>query len=240
MSWITKLVDAGATLAASTGAVGAAAKSLGAVLGGNPEEFKNIVNYLNQPSLCYVPIMATSLRMHRTVDIGTTMLITQTSQSKEYITDNAAPRPRVWSVKGFIESLAPLQEQGLVIKPSVQVQQSILDSAADSRQPVKFKTDTGEVVDVLIQNLEIGATEKGQNVRTVEFTVQEVKVLENNLISDSWISKFASTKFGQSGIGKATIAAAKSVPVRSVINLGKGSLIGTGTVLGGAALLNLI
>ena len=224
---LSAIYEAGRNFAAITGSNTGVpwGKVVAALTGIDATQLENILESLNQPSLCYVPIQSESLSMRRTVEIGTTMLISQTDQKKDYVTDNAAPRPRTWSGSGYITSLVPLLENYLVIKPTLQAQMAILDAAADSRQPVKFKTDTGEVVDVLIQDLQISSTPKGNNVRQVTYTVQEVKVLENTIFAavDKALSK--------TGIN--------SIPVRAMVNLGKGSAIGSGVVNTAAALLSI-
>lgn len=212
MDIFSKIADAGRDLAVNTGGIGN--KVLAALVGVDASQLDEMLTALNQPSLCYVPIQSESLVVRRTVDVGTTMLITQTNQKKDYITDNAAPHPRTWTVSGYITTLVPLFENYLVIKPSLQVQMAILDAAADSRQTVKFKTDTGEVVDVLVQDLQITSLNKGNNVKQVTFTVQEVKVLENSYLSD--LTEALSD------------TAAKSIPLRAVTNLGKNSAVASG------------
>lgn len=205
----SKIYDAGRDLAGKAGG-----KVLAALTGVDATQLTQMLEALNQPSLCYVPIQSETMSMRRNVDIGTTMLIGQVDQKKDYITDNSAPHPRTWNVSGYITSLVPLLENYLVIKPSLQVQMSILDAAADSRQPVKFKTDTGEVVDVLVQDLQITSINKGNNVRQVTFTVQEVKMLENSILFDvdTYLNK----------------AGAASIPLRAITNLGRSSVIGSG------------
>lgn len=210
MDVISAIEEAGRNFAAKTGG-----KILAALTGIDSSQLGAILESLSQPSLCYVPIQSDSLTMRRTADIGTTMLISQTDQRKEYVTDNTAPRPRVWSGSGYITALVPLYENYLVVKPTLQAQVAVLEAAADSRQPVKFKTDMGEVVDVLIQDLQISSTPKGMNVRQVTYTVQEVKVLENSIMLGF---ERALDKTGMS-----------SIPMRAIVNLGKGSAIGSGT-----------
>lgn len=215
---ITKLYQAGINVSAIAGS-----KSLATLIGVDNSQIESVLDTINQPSLCFIPIQSETLVMRRTADIGTTMLISQTNQQKEYITDNSAPRPRTWSGTGYISSLAPLAENYLAVKPTLQVQQAILEAAADSRQPVKFKTDTGEVVDVLVQDLQISASVKGMNVRAVSYVVQEVKILENSIY------------LGYEELeGK---AAMKSIPVRAITNLGKNSLLGAGVADSAIALL---
>lgn len=216
----SKIYNSGRDLASKAGT-----KVIAALTGIDATQLTQMLEALNQPSLCYVPIQSESLSMRRTVDIGTTMLIGQVDQKKDYVTDNSAPRPRTWNVSGYITSLVPLVENYLIIKPSLQVQMAILDAAADSRQPVKFKTDTGEVVDVLVQDLQITSINKGNNVRQVTFTVQEVKMLENSILfdADTYLSK----------------ASANSIPLRAITNLGRGSAIGSGVSNFAAGLLSI-
>ena len=217
---LSRIYDAGRDFSATTGG-----KALAALTGIDASQLTNILDSLKQPSLCFIPIQSESLVMRRTADIGTTMLISQTNQTKEYITDNSAPRPRTWSGTGYITALTPLIENSLLIKPTLLVQQAILEAAADSRQPVKFKTDTGEIVDVLIQDLQISATPKGMNVRAISYTVQEVKILENIMYLGA--------------DNELTPAAAKSIPVRAMINLGRNTAVGAGSTSVLAYLLNM-
>lgn len=224
MNLIDKVRNAGLDLAAQVG--GVPGKVIASLIGVSAEGLNSVVNALSQPSLCFVPIQSESLSVRRTVDTGTTMLISQVNQTKDFLTDNSAPHPRVWTGTGYITSLVPYTENGLLIKPSLQTQMAILDAASDSRQPVKFKTDMGEIVDVLVQDLQISSTTKGPGVKQVTYTVQEVKVLENSILRGSL----------QELTGK---AGAGSIPTRAVLNFGKSSLVGSGVVAGAAALLSI-
>lgn len=224
MNLIDKVRNAGLDFAAQVG--GVPGKVIASLIGVSAEGLNSVVSALSQPSLCFVPIQSESLSVRRTVDTGTTMLISQVNQTKDFLTDNSAPHPRVWNGTGYITSLVPYTENGLLIKPSLQTQMAILDAASDSRQPVKFKTDMGEIVDVLVQDLQISSTTKGPGVKQVTYTVQEVKVLENSILRGSL----------QELTGK---AGAGSIPTRAVLNFGKSSLIGSGVVAGAAALLSI-
>lgn len=217
---LNKIYSAGRNFSAQTGG-----KVMAALIGIDASQLKSILESLEQPSLCFIPIQSESITMRRTADIGTTMLISQTDQTKEYVTDNTAPRPRTWTGKGYITALVPLLENYLVIKPTLQVQQAILEAAAESRQPVKFKTDAGEVVDVLIQDLQISSSPKGMNSREVSYTVQEVKVLQNSILLGD-----------MEAVSNASV---NSIPARAMINLGKSSAIGSGVTSLTAALLHI-
>ena len=219
---LNAVYEAGRDFAAKTGAVG---KTIAALTGLDSTQLASVLESLSQPSLCFIPIQSESITMRRTADIGTTMLISQTDQRKEYITDNTAPRPRTWTGRGYITALAPLVENYLVIKPTLQAQQSILEAAVESRQPVKFKTDSGEVTDVLIQDLQISSTPKGMNARAVSYTVQEVTVLENSILTG------ATEVLDSVGIN--------SIPVNAMISLGKNTALGAGIVNTVSSLLSI-
>lgn len=221
-SILDNIYEAGRDFAAKTGG---AAKVVAALTGFDATQLASVLESLNQPSLCFIPIQSEGLTMRRTSDIGTTMLISQTNQKKEYLTDNTAPRPRTWSGKGYITALVPLVENGLVIKPTLQAQQAILEAAIDSREPVKFKTDSGEIVDVLVSDLQISSTPKSTNAREISYVVQEVKILENTILTS------AEKALDSVGV--------KSIPVRAMINMGKAAGIGSGVMNSVAGFLTL-
>lgn len=191
-------------------------KTLATLVGVNNDQLKEILDTANtQPSLCYVPIQAESISKRRQVDVSNTMLISQVTQAKNFVTDNSAPHPRIWEIRGYLKALSPTVENGLLIKPTLVVQEAILDAAAESRQRVKLKTDTGEVVDVLIKDLQTGSTPKGENVRTISVVVQEASVLTNSVASN----------LNLDAVGAA------SVPAMAVRNLGRNNaMLGAGIV----------
>lgn len=201
-------------------------KTVANLMGMNAQFLKDALENVNtQPSLCFIPIYAESFEMDKTVDVSNTMLLSQNPESltesvmvqkKTYVTDNAAPRPRTWNIQGYIKALLPLIETSLIVKPTLMVQQAVLEAAADSRDTVKLKTDTGEVVDVLITKLTIGSTPKGTNARTVKVTVQEVKVLESAV---------------NTGVGyDLDSTGAASIPKTAFANLGRATMLGFGMV----------
>ena len=222
MSILGSFQSAGTDFAAITGGYG---KTIATFTGYDPTSIVNAIESLAQPMLCYIPIKSTSLNMRHVNEIGNTMLISQTTQQKDYVVDNVAPRPRIWTGTGYIDSLAPIAELGFVIKPTLLLQQAILEAAADSRQPVKFKTDTGEVFDVVVQDLQITSLEKGSGVKMITYVVQEVKILENAILT------------GESADTLGTAGAA-SIPKRAITNLGKNKILGAGITDGVTGLLS--
>lgn len=102
-----------------------------------------------------IPILTESVKLVHSVDIPSTMVIDETTRNKNFVTDNTAPRPRVWTVSGYLTSLAPTIESYMIIKPTLLLQRKILELAINSRDKVKIKLNTGEIIDVYIQQLSI-------------------------------------------------------------------------------------
>lgn len=171
------LATIGKNMAAVAGEA-AIASIAGIAKGSGTEVFGDILQSLTTPTLCYVPIACDSIEETDEADISNTMIIAQDVVQKKYLTDNVAPKPRVWDIHGYITSLLPLEEHRLLIKPTLLTQRLILNNALRSRDTVPFKTDTGEIVDVVIVRLKMKSLPNAQNAYEISATVQEVEVLE--------------------------------------------------------------
>ena len=121
--------------------------------------------------------------MVHSVDIPTTMVIDESSKNKKFISDNTAPRPRVWTVSGYLTSLAPTIESYMIIKPTLLLQRKILELAINSRDKVKIKLNTGEIIDVYIQQLSIEDNAKAMNASIINVTVSEAVTLNTCVLS---------------------------------------------------------
>ncbi len=162
----------------STGGVFAAVdfKSLGASTLTSLSDY--ITSVLTQPMIGIIPIDTERITMVQDVDVSNTMVLSQTTNSNEYITDNTAPKPRVWTLSGYITSLATTMESFLLIKPTLILQKKLLESYAVKRSPIVFKTEYGEIIKkAVIQKLSISNDSKMMNAYRVEATIQEVSVL---------------------------------------------------------------
>ena len=130
-----------------------------------------------------VPIETENIKMVHSVDIPTTMVIDESSKNKKFISDNTAPRPRVWTVSGYLTSLAPTIESYMIIKPTLLLQRKILELAINSRDKVKIKLNTGEIIDVYIQQLSIEDNAKAMNASIINVTVSEAVTLNTCVLS---------------------------------------------------------
>lgn len=130
-----------------------------------------------------IPILTESVKLVHSVDIPSTMVIDETTRNKNFVTDNTAPRPRVWTVSGYLTSLAPSIESYMIIKPTILLQRKILELAINSRDKVKIKLNTGEIIDVYIQQLSIEDNAKAMNASIINVTVSEAVTLNTCVLS---------------------------------------------------------
>lgn len=130
-----------------------------------------------------IPILTESVKLVHSVDIPSTMVIDETTRNKNFVTDNTAPRPRVWTVSGYLTSLAPTIESYMIIKPTILLQRKILELAINSRDKVKIKLNTGEIIDVYIQQLSIEDNAKAMNASIINVTVSEAVTLNTCVLS---------------------------------------------------------
>lgn len=125
-----------------------------------------------QPNLAGIPISSASITTNREVEVSESMVIVQSSYTKQYWTDNAVPRLKEWSVEGYLTSVSPL-DNGCLIKPSLVWQAYYLDVCAKSRRPVLFKTNHGEFVKVQITNLHTEEVADYNNAIKISVSLKE-------------------------------------------------------------------
>lgn len=169
----------------------------GIAKGSGSEAFNDILQTLSSPTLCYVPISCDSLEENNEADVANTMIIAQNTGLKSYMTDNVAPKPRTWDIHGYITALVPIVEDYLLVKPTLLTQRLLLNNAFKSRDTVPFKTDTGEILDVVIVRLKMKSLANAQNAYEVTATVQEVDVLDTSTTA---------TALNLSGVAKSSVA----------------------------------
>ena len=170
------------------------------------EVLNDTLQVLASPSLCYIPISTDSIEDDNEADIANSMIIAQPTGVKTYLTDNVAPKPRTWTLHGYLSALLPIVEDYLLIKPTLLVQKIILLTAFKSRDTVPFKTDTGEIVDVVIKKMKIKSLANAQNAYEIDVIVQEVELLTTTTVIGN---------ISLNDVAKASVA------VTAVKNLGK-------------------
>ena len=124
------------------------------------------------PNIAGIPISSPKVETNKEVEVSESMVIVQSTATKKYWTDNAVPRLKEWVVQGYLTSSSPL-DNGLQIKPSLKWQAYFLETCADSRRPVLFKTNRGEFVKVQITNLHTVEEASYNNGIEVQISLKE-------------------------------------------------------------------
>lgn len=183
----------------------------------SPSALRLLRNLLTLPYLGFVPIHPESFVTKRAAEVSTQLIISQNIGGKEFVTDNIAPGPRIWMLKGYISGI-PYIELSNWFMPSLVAQKLVIDAWYTSRKPVPFRTTDGELLTVLIKELSFLEEPDNMNTVKVEATLQEINFLS----------------VGIAAVANATAAAtSKSVPIA-------GRAIGTGLVLGGAVVTRVV
>ena len=137
-------------------------------------EALNFINEIfNDPNIEGIPIKAESQRTSRDIDVSKQMIISQDSGSKQWITDNAAPHPRSWTIRGYLRPLSNVIDGFLIIKPTLQLQLQLLDYYSASRRPVWFKAHYSLFYRVLIEHFDYEFDPKVQNGVLVNLSLCE-------------------------------------------------------------------
>ena len=197
-----------------------AAVAIGALggIGTENDVQRALLEALSNPSLCYVPIYSSEFQRERVAEISTSMIMSQAEGKKQFVTDNVAPHPRVWTMTGYLRSLIPYLERTLLFKPTILLQKFVLDQAMISGEPVPFKTNEGEIVDVLISRLVMVDTPQSQSSVKIMATVQEIPYI---------------TAEDQS-LESLSAASKASIPVQQIISIGAAATLGTAVQVVGA------
>lgn len=124
------------------------------------------------PNIAGIPISSPKVETNKEVEVSESMVIVQSTATKKYWTDNSVPRLKEWIVNGYLTSASPL-DNGLQIKPSLKWQMYYLETCADSRRPVLFKTNRGEFVKVQITNLHTTEEASYNNGIEVQISLKE-------------------------------------------------------------------
>ena len=151
-------------------------------------EFANQVNSLfKQPNIEGIVIFAESEQTDRTMEVSESpMVVQQDLAATTYITDNAVPKPRTWTLQGHLTTVLQTDHY-FVIKPSLLLQRNYLDNCMKSRKPVVFKTYDNQFVNVLIANMKTAWDPKSMNTMSISVTLKEyvpITVTESPLTAE--------------------------------------------------------
>lgn len=147
----------------------------------SPEQasYVNMIQDLTgQPNIEGIVIFTESETTSRQVDVSEQPMVVQdNTNSQAYVIDNAVPKPRTWSLKGYLTVVLPT-DQYLVVKPSILLQRNYLDACAKTRKPVWFKTWDNTFVRVLITNIDTAWDPKSLNTMQINLNLKEFVAME--------------------------------------------------------------
>jgi hypothetical protein len=132
---------------------------------------------LKDPNIEGIPIKSAKVTVHREVEVSDYGVVTGKGYYHKNIADNAVPKPRTWTVTGFITSVWDV-DTGFILKPSLLLQAKLLDAFAQSRRPLWFKTDENEFVKVQITDIQIERVPEYLNGESVVIQLKEFVPLE--------------------------------------------------------------
>lgn len=142
-----------------------------------------IFEVMSLPNIEGIPIHAESESVSRDTDVSETMIIAQNDNGKDWLTDNAVPRPREWQINGYLSSISGVLDAYFAIKPTIVLQAELLDIYAKSRRPVWFKTHDNRFYRVLISRIQTSYDPTFQNAIKVQLTLREFIPLRTSLYS---------------------------------------------------------
>lgn len=129
-----------------------------------------------KPNLGGIVIEATSERQGRQVDVSENMIITQgqAGMNREYNTDNSAPHTRTWQIEGHLTQMIPYLDEHFILRPTLVVQQMLLDAYAASRRPVLYRSGLCPMpTQVLIEDYNIARAPESNNTYSVSLSLRE-------------------------------------------------------------------
>lgn len=154
-----------------------------ATLGGSAvaSGMTSILNKMNvatkDPNIEGIPIISPAISVSREVEVSEYGVVMDSGYMKKNVVDNAVPKPRTWSINGYLTSKWDM-DIGMTVKPSLVMQAKTLDAFAKSRKPVWFKTDEFEFVQVQITNVSFNRKAEIMNAYETSITLKEFVPLE--------------------------------------------------------------
>jgi hypothetical protein len=135
---------------------------------------KLIQEFLLNPSLGGVILYVEDYSKKIHSEVSKKKIINSSGQ-KNIITDNIAPEPFLWTIKGYIKS--ELYEFTNRIVPSLKRKQQKLETACYSRQPIEFRDKDSYYYQVGIEDIEFMGEPENQNQLHFTATLVEINTL---------------------------------------------------------------
>ncbi len=170
------------------------------VLGGSLVAIKIIQQYIANPTIAGIPIECESYREVLEAEISQQLIIAPLGgvpfanidpfvnrSGKQYISDNIAPKPRVFSMKGWVApSFIELTALSPILMPILQLKLKRLRGAFNSRELLLFTTKNHEeTLNVGIVSMEFESMPDVANRQPISLTVREMPILNSSFASSA-------------------------------------------------------
>lgn len=145
---------------------------------------KAVVALFANPTVAGISIEAESYSERGAVSVSKQLLIVSTrtpelsaETSKQFVSDNLAPHPRTFSIKGYLSDIIPVNFQGYM--PLLEAKKAVLRKARNSHSPVLFTTPyRSENLLVAITDLGLDYDPTVVNKAPISITLQEIPILQ--------------------------------------------------------------
>jgi hypothetical protein len=160
------------------------------IISGSAAAISIAQNYLLSPFVAGVRIETVGYKEIMDNDISEQVII-DADKGKMYQTDNVAPKPKMWTIQGYLTpTIAEVFAFSPLLMPSLFLQKQVLRDARSSRQPIPFiplnkeelnNPITGALM-VSIKHIDFDTLPDVQNKVPVNITLKEVPIL--SLLND--------------------------------------------------------
>lgn len=125
------------------------------------------------PNVAGIPVYANMQKKRAEADVSTTPVIQQSISARTYVTDSSTPKPKEFTLEGYIMPLVLSVDAGLSIKPTIVMQLKYIDAVIASRRPVWYKDAFSRFFLVMVTACEEEHDPKVQNGVKVSINMQE-------------------------------------------------------------------
>lgn len=139
-----------------------------------------------------VTIYAQTYKESAPSDISTNLMMAK-ENTKQWVSDNVAPRPRTWQISGYITTVQGVEPVGIFSYTLLTKKRQLLD-IRNSREVVYMKTMDNEIVNVAIAELDFDR--EGQTMNAIPVTIKLQEMLVVSVSSDGLVFDAASPLAG--------------------------------------------
>lgn len=162
-----------------------------AFLDGSTAALQLIQQYLVNPTINGIPIECETYKVIFESDISEQLIITTNllnndlSSNKQYMSDNIAPHPRMWTMSGYIApTFIELSAISPILQPLLLLKIKQLQTYAQARVPVIFTSkNRQDTLYVAIKSMELNDDPSIMNAQPISIIVKELPVLNETILT---------------------------------------------------------